>query len=314
VKAPSRRASDVARDQRRRAVQTRIAGAALVIAALGGSYWWWASREPVRDSAPAWAPDGRRLVFVASRGGQSDLFTMNADGSDRRPLTETPVVEAAPVFSPDGSRVAFETDRDGDFEIYVIDADGGNLRRLTRDKSADHFPAWSPDGRFVAFSSSHPDGGGLWETPVDGADTARLVKSGVTGMPVYASDGHTIVVDTGHDVRLIDRITAEERRLAGVPGGALPSWSPDGQRVVFSTNRRGRFELFTGAADAASQTLLVSMPEGLALHPRWAPTGHEIAFVYIPDREARGAETDEAAERAVYVFGLDSQRITRLSP
>jgi TolB protein len=96
----------------------------------------------IRDGAPSWSPDSRRIVFYSERGGPADLWVMDADGENRKQLTATPADEGGPVFSPNGKQIAFDTDRDGNFEIYVMDEQGGNLRRLTDNPARDVSPAW----------------------------------------------------------------------------------------------------------------------------------------------------------------------------
>ncbi len=84
---------------------------------------------------PVWSPDGRRIAFSSFRAGSSDIYVMNADGSDVKILTApvrwSPSNEIAPRWSPDGESIAFCSDRDGNYEIYVMDADGSNVQRLT---------------------------------------------------------------------------------------------------------------------------------------------------------------------------------------
>ena len=67
-----------------------------------------------------------RIVFSSTRDGNSEIYSMNADGSDQTRLTSHPSADAFPAWSPDGDRIAFTSNRDGKFEIYVMNADGGS--------------------------------------------------------------------------------------------------------------------------------------------------------------------------------------------
>ena len=66
----------------------------------------------------------RLIAFVSSQDGNSEIYVMNADGSDIRNLTNNPAYDGNPTWSPDGSKIAFESDRNGNLDIFVMNADG----------------------------------------------------------------------------------------------------------------------------------------------------------------------------------------------
>src|SRR6266702_8434746 len=120
-------------------------------------------------TTPSWSPDSKQLVFTGYDGGISDLFIVNADGSDLRRLTNDKYADLQPSWSPDGKTIAFTTDRDGETDfsllkfgnmriaLYHLD-DGriGLLRHMDDGKNIN--PVWAPDGRSLAFVSDRGDG------------------------------------------------------------------------------------------------------------------------------------------------------------
>jgi TolB protein len=99
---------------------------------------------------PAWSPDGARIAFVGTPGmgskDNAEIFVMNADGTERKRLTDIPGNDHwPPAWSPDGTRIAFTSEgTEGNPEIYVMNAYGSGLTKLTDDPAEDSFPAWQP--------------------------------------------------------------------------------------------------------------------------------------------------------------------------
>ena len=115
-------------------------------------------------TTPAWSPDGSQLVFTGYDGGLSDLFTVNADGTNLRRLTNDKYADLQPSWSPDGKTIAFATDRgpDTDFSqlligntrIALYHLDSGSIEVLPHMGAGKNInPVWAPDGRSLAFAS-----------------------------------------------------------------------------------------------------------------------------------------------------------------
>lgn len=173
------------------------------------------------DEDPAWSADGTRIVFARDlnpiRGKVNyDLFTIAADGTDERRLTDSRGVDdLQPNWSSRG-RIAFTSDRDGDTEIYTMRPDGSNVRKLTSNKVGDEFPNWSPSGRTVFF---HRERNGNFD--------------------VY---------------RVRARGGGIERLTAGRAGDGLPAPSPNGRVVAFGSDRKDdQFDLYTMRAGGGGQ-------------------------------------------------------------
>ncbi len=128
------------------------------------------------DGGIAWSPDGSLIAFNTRRDGNSEVYVMDADGSNQTRLTNNPAHDAGPVWSPDGSRIAFIRFRDGNEEIYSMNADGSGQTRLTDKQALDRSPAWSPDGKLIAFNSNRDGDLEIYVMSTDGSGQTRLTN------------------------------------------------------------------------------------------------------------------------------------------
>lgn len=130
------------------------------------------------DRAPVYSPDGSRILFDSTRDGNTELYVMDADGSNERRLTHDDGEDWGASWSPDGSQITFNSDRTGAMEIYVMAADGTDVSRLTNDEVLNTSATWSPDGSRIAYLRNDRFGiGQVWSMKPDGTDQRDLSRS-----------------------------------------------------------------------------------------------------------------------------------------
>src|SRR5262249_2094318 len=106
---------------------------------------------------PQISPDGKRIVYVRQFNDimadqrHSNLWIINADGSEHRPLTTGNFNDVSPRWSPDGKQIAYTSNRDGGVQIYRRWLDGGQTAKVTSLPTAPSGIGWSPDGKWISF-------------------------------------------------------------------------------------------------------------------------------------------------------------------
>ena len=126
------------------------------------------------NNDPDWSPSGEEIVFNASIIDNSEIYVMDADGSNAVLLEGQIGENFIPKWSPDGSQIAFTSDRAGQHDIYVMDVDGSNVMRLTDHPAADWTPDWSPDGEWVVFESRRTGNLDLFALHLDSSELVQL--------------------------------------------------------------------------------------------------------------------------------------------
>ena len=128
------------------------------------------------DTGAVWSPDGGRLAFTRDRGGDEEIYVVNADSSGERQLTDLPDASATePAWSPDGTRLSFVAHDGEQWDAWVVNVDGSGLLRLTPSDRADGQAVWAPDGSLLAFTASEVTSG------VDNTGTYDVYTIGLDG-------------------------------------------------------------------------------------------------------------------------------------
>lgn len=236
----------------------------------------------------------------------SDIYLINADGTGLTNLTNYPAGYQSLAWSPDGMRLAFSSDRDGNWEIYVMNSDGTGLTNLTNSPSQDFAPIWAPGGTEIAFVT----GSQLFLIHADGSGLTRLVDNVAihAACPLsWSPDGLRIVFTSGpgnFDIYVVNVDGSGLTRLTEDPTQDwCPSFSPDGQKILF---QRGEFpptDIFMMNADGSGVTNLTNTgyrdinTDRDELFPVWSPDGTRIIF----------------DSNDIYVMNADGSKVTRLT-
>jgi Tol biopolymer transport system component len=213
------------------------------------------------DNYPSWSPDGTRILFTTERnysGSGSDVYVMNADGSNPRMMIEKAYGGS---WKPDGTRIAIASYRTGRFQVWLVDPDGSNQTNITMSAGSDADPVWSPDGTRLAFTSLRGGAGGtqLYVMNADGTQQRNLTPSlAGAAWPTWSPDGMSIAFDGPEDVFTVATAGGSPLNITPASPGTdrTASWSPDGDRLAFISARDGNDEVYRVNADGSGPTRL----------------------------------------------------------
>jgi TolB protein len=226
----------------------------------GGEKLFFASTTAHDASCPVRPDPSQGYVWPLDR---YDIYTVNRDGSDMKRLTNYNVYTAEGILSPDGKRIVFTSLKDGDLDIYTMNADGSDVRRLTNTPGYDGGAWWSPDGKQIVYRANHPTDSVQLQAYRD-LLARGLVRPSRVELFIMNADGSN---------------NRQITRLGGANFG--PSWTPDGMRIVFSSNyknpRSGNFDLYLIDTDGNNLEQL-TFDEAFDGFPMFSPDGKKLIW------------------------------------
>jgi Tol biopolymer transport system component len=274
----------------------------------------------------SWSPDGRLLAYSQQDTTRHVLSirTVFIPNGATRQLTTPPISilgDTDPAFSPDDRWIVFVrriSDVVGD--LYLMPAGGGEAKRITTLSTNIRGSAWMPDSHEIVFAAQTAGGFALRRIRIDdhGAASKSRPVADIGGYGTYPAlvhprGGSTTLAFARYiknaNIWRADNLTpnrkAEFSRVApSTRTDYDPSFSPDGSRIAFASDRSGYFEIWVCGKDGSNPRQLTSFRGPDVGSPRWSPDGRHIAFDAQP-----GSNPD------IYVIEADGgpvQRITSL--
>ncbi len=205
-----------------------------------------------------------------------DLYTVGRDGKDLRRLTNYGVYTAEGVLSPDGQSIVFTSLKDGDLDIYTMNVDGTNVKRLTTTPGYDGGPWWSPDGKKIVYRAWH------YTEPAELTAYQELLKK-------------RMIRPNRMELFVMNADGSDQKQITKLGGANFgPSWTPDGTRIIFSSNHRNprsrNFDLFLVNIDGTGLERLTTH-EDFDGFPMFSPDGKSL--IWASNRhDAKPGETN----------------------
>ena len=245
----------------------------------------------------AWTPDSKRLAFPEADGKVWSLFLITVDSGEKRRLTHPgadALADTAPAFSPDGRMLVFSRQLNdvSSSDLYLLRLAGGSVPegepekvRLSRARNLG--AAWLPHGGEIVFSSGTESGLGLWRMALPGSPNPRRLAfaAGNASAPAISPQLGRLAFVAGREDSNIWRVAVGEdgaapslaQLIASTRADSSPSYSPDGKKVAFLSERSGASEIWVSDAEGLSPRQLTSSGMN-PLGPRWSWDGRYLAY------------------------------------
>lgn len=260
-------------------------------------------------SDPRLSPDGSRVAFVVTRAiresdeDHSSIWMVPAGGGDAARFTQG-TADTFPRWSPDGRNLAFlshHEDDDAKPQIYLLPTEGGEARRLTDIPLGAGEPVWSPDGTTIAFAA-----------PVD-LDEGRSENAPIVDARLdHKAEGAGLLKGIRTHLFVVPAEGGEPRQLtAGDFQVSLPVWSPDGERLAYSTSLGADRDIEIAMAvyvipSGGGEPRRVTPAEGLYGVTDWSPDGQTLLLV--------GQESLRVGLNRLFTVAADGGEPTELFP
>jgi Tol biopolymer transport system component len=241
-----------------------------------------------------WSADGAIIYSDATASGNGyGLYRLSVDTLETTQLTLPPahwLGDRMPVTSPDGKLLAFVRGVAHEDDLYLMPALGGEPKRLTFDNGPDWIIglAWTADGRSIVFASRRGGTYSLWRIPASGGEPERLGVGGDYALqPAISRQGQRLAyVNVSGEASSIWRLdlaasqgkaVSQTRLFSSSAFEGDPQLSPDGKKIVFSSERSGDLDIWVCDSDGSNPLQLTKLHSESA-NPYWSPDGRSIVF------------------------------------
>ncbi|MFC1528498.1 BamA/TamA family outer membrane protein, partial [Candidatus Latescibacterota bacterium] len=262
--------------------------------------------ENYLNVTPSFNPTGDRIAFLTDRNGYKEIMLMSAidgklidtivKGEKAGDYEEMHWMRGGITWSPDGKMIAYATKAGAKDVIHITSVSSGGYNKVIKpDMDAIYSPDWSPDGRKILFCGIKDSKLDLFTVDIETLTYERITDDYFDeSNPRWSRDGKNIVfssdrlappyeysikqMDGFYNIFIMDADGSNIRQITtNMYNDSNPFWSPDGEKIVFTSDRNGISNLYYVDLTDMTVSPLMNLLTG-ASAPCWSPDGNKIAF------------------------------------
>lgn len=231
------------------------------------------SNEPI--ISPAWSPDGRKVAYVSFENRKPVVYLHDLATGNRQVASNFKGSNSSPAFSPDGTKLSVTLTRNENSQIFFLNL--GSLssppQSLIKSNGIDTEGVFSPDGRYFYFTSDRVGSPQIYRFELSTGKTERVTYEGNYNVtPAVSVNGDLAFIRSqgGNFKLMIKRKGDVAVSYTSGSDDESPSWSANGQMILYSTKERGRSLLKIITVDGSTTTTLKT-PLGEIDSPEFSP-------------------------------------------
>ncbi len=226
---------------------------------------------------------GTKIAFVLKKGQNSEIYTINFDGTELLRVTNFQSLTLAPRWSPDGKSISFTSYKNGNPDLYIRSMSIGKVEKIANFDGINLAGSWSRDGRKLLLTLSKDGNEEIYAMDLSSRKLERLTYNfAIDVSPAWSPDNKRIafvsnrsgspqIFTMGADGDDVKRLTYDGNY------NTSPSWSPRGNRIAYEGRVNGRFQIFSINEDG-SNPLPLTFDNVDHESPSWSPDGRYVVF------------------------------------
>ena len=228
------------------------------------------SKNPILS--PSWSPDSRKIAFVNLSKNGPIVRVVDLNNGRVETIADFKGVNSAPAWSPDGSKIAYSSSRHGSPDVFVYDIEAKEHIRITKHYGIDTEPSWGPRSETLLFTSNRSRKPQIFRYSLLDESIERMTFEGDENANAsYDEAGKNVVmVHDGGNIVLLNPETSEMQWLTKAKFDESPSFSPNGDMVLYMTEQGFEPAMIVASVDGRVRTK-VEFVRGDVREPAWSP-------------------------------------------